>query len=205
MLDRGTKVSGLDGGDKGQNGLEVVEGHLNGYDCWRQLIAERISDVFDLGERPVGFENVEAGKAVKPVIKGAQDGKGWRRTDSVHAVAGADHMTAPAMGERQGFSLVTISRYLDRGDFNPGCFRRGEEGPAAGRVAGDGPQADFRGHPVEKPARMARSFCTIGYAGIPNMRKTVKDSVGLWAWLVCHNQIGAGIAMIKGNLYAGLE
>jgi len=151
MLEGRPEIGRFHASDIGQHIVEIIEAHLYGCDWRRAGRIEGGRDTLDHGERAVGFEDVEGGEPVFPIVEGPQKRKGWRRSDTRHPVAFADDMAAAALRERQFLTSDLVPRQsvalnhrdpslslgIDRGPVDRECF--------------DGPHPDVGFQPIRKP------------------------------------------------------
>ena len=112
MLNWGAKVGRGNLCDIGQNGFQIVCGHVQRVNGRRGIVGKGFGDVHNLREGRVRVERVERLKPEIPILKGAQDRKRWGGSDGLHAVDVADNMATPAMLQRKNLSLQNITREL---------------------------------------------------------------------------------------------
>ncbi len=196
MLQRRAQIRCAEDRDKGQNGVQIVQRHLNRVYRRRTRGIERGRKPFDLREGWVGVQREEGLKPLIPIRQRAQHGERGGRTKPIHAVLRADYMAASAMGHRKFFTQCCIAVY-DFGGVGAGNLETGAEGRALIRSkAFDRAFADIRQQPVTKPLL----FRVVLNAQVIDDLATHKNRIALGTGIQRHNALS-----IADYPYPGLE
>ena len=97
MSDGSAKSCGFNACDIGQNRVDVIQRQFQRCNRRRTIFRERIRHIFDLGEGPMGFQLIEAGKPYIPILETTQGEERRSRTDSEAFVTFRGDVAAAAM------------------------------------------------------------------------------------------------------------
>lgn len=196
MLQRLAKIRRFNDRNKGQDGVEVVQCHLNRMNGRGARRIKGRRQPIDLGEGGVRVQRKEGLKPFIPIRKAAQNRKRGGRAQPVHPVFWTDHVTAATMGHR---------KLLAQDHVTIGC----------GYGIGDGDlKTGAKGRALIRRKAFDRAFPDVGCQPIPEsglpgvvlnaqmVDNTVagKDRITGWAHRQRHNT-----AFVCNNAYPGLE
>ncbi len=196
MLQRRAEIRCADDRDKGQNGVEIVQRHLNWVYGRRTRRIEGGRQTFDLCKGRVGVQREKSLKPLIPIRQCAQHSERRGRAEPIQAVLRADHMAASAMGHRELLTQRGIA-INDFGCLGAGNLETGAKGRALIRSkAFNRAFADIRQQPVTKPLL----FRVVLNAQVIDDLATRKDRIALGAGIQRHNALS-----IADYPYPGLE
>lgn len=196
MLQRLAKIRRFDDRNKGQDGVEVVQCHLNRMNGrWAHRIEGRRQPIY-LGERRVRVQRKEGLKPFIPIRKAAQNRERGGRAQPVHPIFGTDHVTAATMGHRklfaQGHVTIGCGCGIGNGDLKTGT----KGGALIGCKAFDRAFSDIGCQPIPESGLPG----VVLNAQMVDHTVAGKDRITGWARRQRHNT-----AFVCDNAYPGLE
>lgn len=117
MLDRCAQISGWNSSNKGDNRVQIIGGHFDGFNRRWTGRVKGICNILNLRKGSMGLEDIESLKPCVPIRKSSQNRERGRRSDVIHPVGVAHNVTASTKFKRKCLTRNQITgnsggRYL---------------------------------------------------------------------------------------------
>lgn len=154
MLDRRAQIGRVHPRHISQDFVQIVQRDGDRVNGRGQRWGEGGRDLVDLGEGRMRVQDIEGLEPLLPIAKRAQDRKGRRGADTVVYVLRADHVTPPAVDEREAYPFGDVAIRRQRRLLGNAGLGGGKDRRAVRLIGRDGAFADLRLEPVAEAHRM---------------------------------------------------